>query len=121
METRSNHIRALRDQLKAGLAAHIPGLTFNGDPDNGHYKILSASFPPSEKADLLLFNLDIAGLSVSGGSACSSGADAGSHVIAALAGDPDRKTIRFSFSHLNTPEEVDFALNCVKSSLLTKS
>lgn len=120
METRSNHIRTLRDQLKAGLTAQIPGLTFNGDPDNGHYKILSASFPPSEKADLLLFNLDIAGLSVSGGSACSSGADAGSHVIAALAGDPDRKTIRFSLSHLNTSEEVDFAINCVKNSLMAK-
>jgi len=120
MEVRSHHIRSLRDQLKAGLLAQIPGVTFNGDPDNGHYKILSASFPPSEKADLLLFNLDIAGLSVSGGSACSSGADAGSHVIAALAGDPDRKTIRFSFSHLNTAEEVEFALGCLKNSLLPK-
>jgi cysteine desulfurase len=120
MEIRSHHIRSLRDQLKAGLLAQIPGVTFNGDPDNGHYKILSASFPPSEKADLLLFNLDIAGLSVSGGSACSSGADAGSHVIAALAGDPDRKTIRFSFSHLNTAEEVEFALGCLKNSLLPK-
>ncbi len=121
MEVRSHHIRSLRDRLKAGLQAQIPGITFNGDPDNGHYKILSASFPPSEKADLLLFNLDIAGLSVSGGSACSSGADAGSHVIAALAGDLDRKTIRFSFSHLNTIEEIDFALGCVKNSLLAKN
>ena len=66
---------------------------------------------------MLLLNLDIAGVSVSGGSACSSGADAGSHVIEGLNGDPDRKTIRFSFSHNNTREEVDFVVEQLRALL----
>ncbi|MCB0644852.1 MAG: aminotransferase class V-fold PLP-dependent enzyme, partial [Phaeodactylibacter sp.] len=62
-------------------------------------------------------SLDIAGISVSGGSACSSGADVGSHVISALKGDPDRKTIRFSFSPYNTREEVDQVIQKLKEIL----
>lgn len=107
LEERRRQVTDLRDYMKAQLEANFDKLQFNGDPENGHYKLLSVAFPPSGKADLLLLSLDIAGVSVSGGSACSSGADAGSHVIEALKGDPDRKTIRFSFSHNNTREEVD--------------
>jgi cysteine desulfurase len=100
-------ITELRDYLREQLEANFEDVEFNGDAQNGHYKLLSVSFPPSPKADLLLLNLDIAGISVSGGSACSSGADAGSHVVSALHGDSPRKTMRFSFSHLNTKAEVD--------------
>lgn len=110
METRRTHIREVRDYLRHQLEKSLEGIQFNGDPDQGHYKLLSVSFPPSSKSDMLLFNLDIAGISVSGGSACSSGADQGSHVIAALHSDPSRTTIRFSLSHLNTIEEVDFLI-----------
>ena len=108
MEERRQQITRIRDYFKAQLATSFPEVTFNGDPDGrAHYKVLSVDFPPSEKAGLILFNLDIAGISVSGGSACSSGIDTGSHVIAALKPDSDRHTVRFSFSHLNTEEEVD--------------
>ena len=107
----------VRNYMKAQLEASFNNLQFNGDPENGHYKVLSVAFPPSDKADLLLLSLDIAGVSVSGGSACSSGADAGSHVIEGLKGDPDRKTIRFSFSHNNTREEVDFVVGKLKEIL----
>lgn len=108
MEERRQQISRIRDYFKAQLATSFPEVTFNGDPDGrAHYKVLSVDFPPSEKAGLILFNLDIAGISVSGGSACSSGIDTGSHVIAALKPDSDRHTVRFSFSHLNTEEEVD--------------
>lgn len=117
LDERKEHISRVRQYMIDRLLAECPGISFNGNPQQGHYKILSASFPASERADLLLFNLDISGLSISGGSACSSGADAGSHVIASLNPDNDRKTIRFSFSHLNTLEEVDFAINCIKASL----
>lgn len=110
-------ITTVRNYFKQQLEAHFTDLVFNGDPDNGHYKLLSVSFPATSKSDLLLFNLDIAGISVSGGSACSSGADLGSHVIAALHGDPERKTIRFSFSHLNTIEEADYVIAQLKSIL----
>jgi cysteine desulfurase len=107
MEERRARITAVRDYLYQQLDAHFSDLHYNGDLEGGHYKILSVAFPPSPRADLLLLNLDIAGISTSGGSACSSGADAGSHVIAALGGDEARKTIRFSFSHHNTLQEVD--------------
>lgn len=117
MEARRAHTQSVRDYLRHQLDAHFDGLQYNGDPDKGHYKLLSVAFPPSPKADLLLLNLDIAGISASGGSACSSGADAGSHVIAALNGDPDRRTIRFSFSHHNTKEEVDVVVGKLREIL----
>jgi cysteine desulfurase len=56
---------------------------------------------------MLLFNLDINGICASGGSACTSGTDQGSHVIRAINNDPNRVTVRFSFSKYNTREEVD--------------
>ncbi len=117
MEERRHKVTDVRDYMKAQLEANFDNLQFNGDPENGHYKLLSVAFPPSDKADLLLLSLDIAGVSVSGGSACSSGADAGSHVIEALKGDPDRKTIRFSFSHNNTRKEVDEVVAKLKEAL----
>ena len=107
MEEHQAVISEVRNYMKQELEANFRDIEFNGDLDNGHYKLLSVSFPPSSKTDLLLLSLDILGISVSGGSACSSGADAGSHVISALHGDSERKTIRFSFSHLNTKGEVD--------------
>ncbi|MFT7020541.1 MAG: cysteine desulfurase [Cyclobacteriaceae bacterium] len=59
---------------------------------------------------MLLFNLDISGISISGGSACSSGSNVGSHVLAELDRDPARGAIRFSFSRLNTVQEVEYAI-----------
>ena len=60
---------------------------------------------------MLLFSLDMNNICASGGSACTSGADAGSHVIRAINNDPNRVTVRFSFSKLNTKEEVDLVVN----------
>jgi cysteine desulfurase len=114
-DDRRKKIMEVRNYMIDQLTEHFDDIQFNGDWDGlNHYKILSVSFPPSEKSDLLLLNLDIAGISVSGGSACSSGADAGSHVLSALLGDSPRKTIRFSFSHTNTKEEVDFVISKLK-------
>ncbi|PSR11181.1 MAG: cysteine desulfurase [Bacteroidetes bacterium] len=106
--SRATHMRSLRTHLRNELLAFFPEVAFSGDVDNGHYKLLNLRFPPTAKTELLLFNLDIAGISVSGGSACSSGTDTGSHVIRALYGDADDAVnIRVSFSHLNTLAEVD--------------
>ncbi len=111
LEARAQHILDVRNYLAEQLRTHLPGVVFNGDPFNcGHFRILSVDFPPDEKSEMLLLNLDIAGISVSGGSACSSGADAGSHVMDALKKDSLNKTVRFSFSHLNTRAEVNFVL-----------
>ncbi len=117
LEARRTQIKAVRDYMRQQLDANFNNLHYNGDPDKGHYKLLSIAFPPSPRADLLLLNLDIAGISASGGSACSSGADAGSHVIAALSGDDTRKTIRFSFSHHNTLEEVDVVIGKLREAI----
>ncbi len=119
MEERKIHILEVRHYLAEQLKANFDDIIFNTDlKGNSLYTVLSASFPPSPKGELLLFSLDIEGISVSGGSACSSGADAGSHVIAALHGsNSQRKTIRFSFSHYNTKAEMDFVVEKLKAIL----
>ena len=110
------HIEELRSYMMQQLLENFEDILFNGDYDgNFLYTVLSVSFPPSAKSDLLLLHLDIAGVSASGGSACSSGAEAGSHVLTAIGADPGRKTIRFSFSHLNKMEEVDTVIEKLKA------
>jgi cysteine desulfurase len=109
------HITALRDTLRQRLTDEFDDVTFNGDLEgNSLYTVLSASFPASDKSDLLLLSLDIAGVSASGGSACSSGAETQSHVLEAIGADPSRKSIRFSFSALNTMEDVDRLIATLK-------
>jgi cysteine desulfurase len=115
MDERERYISELRDYFKIQLLENIEDVSFNGDEDGPfHFKVLSVSFPPSPKNELLLFNLDIEGISASGGSACSSGVDIGSHVLAAIKADPDRATIRFSFSHRNTKAELDHVVGQLK-------
>jgi cysteine desulfurase len=122
MEERSAHIREVRNYMKERLLENFEDIQFNGDYDGEClYTVLSVSFPPSPKNELLLLSLDIAGVSASGGSACSSGAEKGSHVLEAIGADPDRKSIRFSFSHYNTKEEVDFVVEKLKAILPVRS
>ncbi|MBO0929432.1 cysteine desulfurase family protein [Fibrella aquatilis] len=119
MDEHRRHIESLKqrmiDQFRAQFNDHNgEQIRFNGlsaDLDNSLYTVLSVSLPPSDISDMLLFNLDIAGISASGGSACSSGSEVGSHVLGALPGlDPQRGNIRFSFGKYNTPADVDFAV-----------
>ncbi|NBW32494.1 MAG: cysteine desulfurase [Cytophagia bacterium] len=108
MDERRQRLANLRDRLRQGLEGVIPGLEFNGDgkgPRLPH--ILSLSFPPHPKGEMLLFNLDIEGVCASGGSACSSGAQTRSHVMEALGVPADRTTVRFSLGSRNTAEEMD--------------
>ncbi|UTA67991.1 cysteine desulfurase family protein [Emticicia sp. 21SJ11W-3] len=110
MEEHQTYLKGLKARMIDKLKANIPGVTFNGnsaDVENSLYTVLNVSFPPSEDNDMLLFNLDIAQISCSGGSACSSGTDVGSHVLGALNVHPDRGNVRFSFGKYNTPEEID--------------
>ncbi len=102
------HISELKNYMKEQLQTEIPGVGFNGDPmGKSLYTVLSASFPKSEKSEMLLFNLDINNICASGGSACTSGADQGSHVIRAINNNPNQVTVRFSFSKHNTAKEID--------------
>ncbi|KQS33108.1 cysteine desulfurase family protein [Dyadobacter sp. Leaf189] len=114
MDAHRQHIEGLKSRMIENLRSKIDGVSFNGnsaDLGNSLYTVLSVSLPPSDISDMLLFNLDIAGIAVSGGSACSSGTDIGSHVLNELQIDPDRANVRFSFGKYNTEAEIDYAVN----------
>jgi cysteine desulfurase len=114
-ETDCERIKRLRNYMMDELKAKIPSVTFNGDPlGKSLYTVLSASFPKSEKSEMLLFNLDINNICASGGSACTSGADAGSHVIKSLNNNEDLVTVRFSFSKYNSEEEVNYVVETLR-------
>ncbi len=119
LEETRKYITSLRDHLRNRLMHEIPGVVFNS-PEDGLYTVLNVNFPPSEKNELLLFNLDIAGVAVSGGSACSSGSNIGSHVIAHLHRPENSAAVRFSFSKFNSMEEVDFMMERIKEMMLVK-
>jgi len=107
-EKDSAYIQSLKTSLVNKLKEEIPGIGFNGDAEgNSLYTVLSVRFPKTERSQLLLFSLDMNDICASGGSACSSGADMGSHVIRALNADPETVTVRFSFSRHNKTEELD--------------
>ncbi|RAJ95852.1 cysteine desulfurase [Larkinella arboricola] len=115
MDQHRQYIESLKVRMIDQLREKLDGVAFNGSSDDlaqSLYTVLNVSLPSSEMSDMLLFNLDIAGISASGGSACTSGSNLGSHVLSALPGnDADRGAIRFSFSKYNTPEEVDYVVN----------
>jgi cysteine desulfurase len=112
LEDHETHIRGLKNYMINRLNEVIPGVTYNGDvSDDSLYTVLNVSFPPSSVGEMLLFSLDINGIAVSGGSACSSGSDVGSHVLKALNADPKRANVRFSFSKYNTLEEINFTIS----------
>lgn len=112
------HVESIKKHFIQSLTQEIPGVDFNGlsaDMDKSLYTVLSVSLPPSEaNSGMLLFNLDLEGISASGGSACSSGATVGSHVLRAINHTPERDAVRFSFSRFNTIEEVDYTVGKLK-------
>jgi cysteine desulfurase len=117
-EKDSAYIRALKMYAMEKLQKNIKGVAFNGDPTgNSLYTVLSVSFPKTEKSEMLLFNLDINSICASGGSACTSGAEQGSHVIRAVNNNPNQVTVRFSFSKHNTESEVDVLVEKLKEIL----
>jgi cysteine desulfurase len=113
MDEHAQYIQGLKTYMKQKLEQHIAGVEFNGetDTDKSLYTVLNASFPDTEIADMLLFNLDIAGISASGGSACSSGTDIGSHVLTGIGASTTRPSVRFSFSKYNTIDEIDYVVS----------
>jgi cysteine desulfurase len=107
-EKESNYIKRLKLYMMEQLKSNINGVVFNGDPLGASlYAVLSVSFPKTEKSEMILFNLDINNICASGGSACTSGADQGSHVIRAINNNPNQITVRFSFCKHNTTAEID--------------
>lgn len=116
MDAHRSHVESLKSRMIEKLKLGIPDVAFNGDSENlakSLYTVLNVSLPTSGDNDMLLFNLDIHKISASGGSACSSGSEVGSHVLNALKVAPNRGNVRFSFSKYNTPEEIDYVVEKV--------
>ena len=113
LEHHAEYIKGLKAKMIELLKENIPGVTFNGasgDLDNSLYTVLNVSFPESEENEMLLFNLDMIGISASGGSACSSGASTGSHVLNALYPGSKRGAVRFSFSKYTKSEDIEYTV-----------
>jgi cysteine desulfurase len=82
------------------------------------YTVLNVSLPPNPAGEMLLFKLDIEGVCASGGSACSSGASKGSHVLAAIHHPDERTGVRFSFGKFTTEDEIRFAAEKLRKVVL---
>lgn len=116
MDEHIKHIKGLKNYMKEQLEKNVPGITFNGETgDNSLYTVLNCCFPAHPDAEMMLFNLDIAGIMASGGSACSSGSNQGSHVLRGIGADTSRASVRFSFCKYTTKEEIDYTIEKVKS------
>lgn len=117
LEGHAKYVSDLKQYMVSELKKAVPGIVFNGQsasPDS-LYTVLNVTFPESSNADMLLFHLDLEGVCCSGGSACSSGATKGSHVLEAIGAlKPGCASIRFSFSRFTTKEEIDYAISKVK-------
>lgn len=120
LDAERKHIEDLKNHFIQELKTHLPGVKFNGaceDFENSTYTLINACLPFSaEKATLLLFQLDLHGIACSKGSACQSGSDKGSHVLSAFLEEKDlqKPSVRFSFSHYNTIEEIDHVVSVLK-------
>ncbi|HXH99990.1 MAG TPA: cysteine desulfurase family protein [Sphingobacteriaceae bacterium] len=116
MEDHHSYIQGLKSYTIDKLRSAIQKVDFNGEieAEKSLYTVLNVRFPETDMAEMLLFNLDIAGISVSGGSACSSGTNIGSHVLAGINADEKLPSIRFSFSKYNTTDEIDYTVEKLK-------
>lgn len=118
LEEHRKHIESLKTRMIEGLKKSIPGVEFNGESANiekSLYTVLNVMFPQTDIGEMLFYNLDILGIASSGGSACSSGSNLGSHVLRNIGADMMRPSLRFSFSKFNTEEEIDYTINQLKS------
>ncbi|WP_448607032.1 cysteine desulfurase family protein [Paenimyroides ceti] len=117
LEEDSKKIIDLRDYCKMSLEQNFPGVKFNGNGST-FYNVLNILLPFSpEKTAMMLFHLDMKGVAVSRGSACQSGSQKPSHVLAEFLKDEDllKPSLRVSFGHDNSKEEIDFLINVLKN------
>jgi len=117
LETERAYISELKNYLITQLEIEFPAFAINGTVD-GFYNILNVLLPFSEdKTAMILFHLDMKGIAVSRGSACQSGTIKPSHVLAEMLSIEDLKkpSLRISFSHYNTKEDIDLLIEALKS------
>lgn len=112
VEAHQKHVFGLKSYMMDQLKSVFPTVAFHGETDfnKALYTVLNVCLPATEKTSMLLFTLDLKGVAVSGGSACTSGATKGSHVLEGIQADMTRPNVRFSFSRYTTKEEIDYAL-----------
>ncbi len=120
MEQEAKHVLSIKEYMIDNLKKLFPDIHFNGesgDIKNSTYTILNVCLPISnDKAAMLDFNLDLKGIACSRGSACQSGSSEGSHVLNEIQSEEQKKfpSVRFSFSHNNKIEEVDYLIDTLK-------
>lgn len=116
LEAHQSHVWGLKNYMISRLQALFPEVRFHGETsyEKALYTVLNVCLPATAKAGLLLFTLDLKGVAVSGGSACTSGANKGSHVLEGIGADMSRPNARFSFSRFTTKEEIDYALQQIE-------
>lgn len=113
MASHESHVRGLKRLMVEGLKKELPGVSFNGDSDKEDrlYTVLNVKFPPHPNSGMAVFLMDLEGIACSGGSACSSGATMGSHVLRALGfHEANKASVRFSFSRYTTEGDIHLAL-----------
>jgi cysteine desulfurase len=118
VEDHKEYIGNLKQYMIQALKTSIPGIAFNGKCEDmdSLYTVLSCTFPPTKNSDMFLFLLDLEGIAASGGSACSSGATKGSHVLDAIQALKNHQpAVRFSFSRYTTKAEIDYAVEKAKT------
>lgn len=117
LEAHQTQIQGLKSYMIERLRNYFDDVAFHGDvrPEYSLYTVLNVCFPKTDKSSMLLFTLDLKGVAVSGGSACSSGSAKGSHVLEGIRADMSRPNVRFSFSRFTTRAEIDFAMEQVQA------
>lgn len=115
MDETSLYLKDLKTYMLEQLLENFSQLIINGDPTgSSNDTVLNIGFPKNEKTEMLLMNLDMSGICASGGSACTSGAQKGSHVIECVYPGQELMPVRFSFSKHNTKEEIDLVIQELK-------
>jgi cysteine desulfurase len=111
MESNTAHINMLADRLYEGLMSRIPDISFNGDPDRRIKATLNFTFAGCE-GEATILSLDMKGIAVSSGSACTAGSIEPSHVLRAMGVPPElaQTAIRFSLGKGNSVEDIDYCL-----------
>ncbi len=117
LENHQKYVQGLKLKMMKEIQSMDKRISFNGetDPNKSLYTVLNVSFPEDICNSMLLFSLDIHGIAASGGSACSSGSNKGSHVLAELPNQENKQAVRFSFSRFTTNEEIEYTLEKIRA------
>ena len=116
MADHAKKVSNLKKYMIEKLTHAVDGIKFNGqssDLNNSLYTVLNVSIPNMNDQQMFLFNLDINNIAASAGSACTSGSEVGSHVLAQIKKNKGHASVRFSFSKMNSKEEVDYTVDKV--------